>query len=133
MMVRLKEELGKLEQEVGQVNYRCKREMISKFGKIVDLDDVCAAIINLEILDELSRLESRRNWHYRERKKIADEIEKARDRLTFLTKENSENNTLLAILIERQRDVEYFLFQQQRKEADREVCQLLSYFFLFYS
>ncbi|CAG7731039.1 unnamed protein product [Allacma fusca] len=126
MMVRLREELTKLEDDVGQINTRCKREMIAKFGKLVDLDDVCAAVINLEVLDELTRLETRRNWHYRERKKIADEIEKARDRLTFLTKENSENNTLLAILIERQRDVEYFLYRQHKKEQERMSLPMAS-------
>jgi len=127
MIVRLREELHKKEHTVKLLDEECKKDMVAKFGRMVDLDELCACIINLDILDALLLLESRRNKHYRERDKLARRIEETRWSLTDVTKVNSEYNTLLAILEERQRDVDYFLYKQNKSG----VTQLVSTYHYF--
>jgi hypothetical protein len=85
MIVRLREELHKKEEHVKQLEMECKKEMIAKFGRVVDMDELCACIINLDILDALLVLESRRNRHYVERDQLAKRIEETRWNLTDVT------------------------------------------------
>lgn len=96
--------------------------MLTRFGQIVDLEEVCACIINLEILDALIALEARRKIQCSEMDQLKRRIQQTRHQLATATIANSEYNTMLAILEERQRDVEYFL-QQQSEAQDQAAAQ----------
>jgi len=111
MVGRLKEELKKVEHNVDVMKENVKREMIVKYGCEVDLDKVAAAEINLELLDTLIELDQLRNGHYKERDKIKDMIEGKRYNLTQEIKNNSDYQTLDAMLIERERDLDYYMWK----------------------
>lgn len=121
MYMRLTEELKKSEKRVEELKILAKKDMVFKFGREVDLDKVCAAIINLELLDKEIQLEKLRKLHYIQRQRIIDNILDAKDDLTGEIRENSNLKILEAMIMERKRDFDYFVWKHQRDTEKREV------------
>jgi len=128
MMVRLREELRKKETRVKILLEACAKDMVGRFGRVVDMEAVCAGSVNLEIIDLMEALDAQRKVHYAERDQLNKNIMRTRHDLASVTTVNSEFNTMLAMLEERQRDVDFFLHQQRNSEAAvaaaaaKEVC-----------
>ncbi|CAL8109223.1 unnamed protein product [Orchesella dallaii] len=123
MHLRLIEELKKAEKRVEELKVKVKKEMVLKFGREVDLDKVCAAIINLELLDKEIQLDKLRKLHYHQRQKAIEEILEAKRELTAEIRENSNLKILEAMILERSRDLDYFVWKGERdaaRKAQRE-------------
>jgi len=120
MQLRLIEELKKSEKMVEELKLRAKKDMVMKFGREVDLDKVVAAIINLELLDKEIQLDKLRRYHYIERQKMSDSILDALDERTAEIRENSNLKILKAMVLERHRDLDYFVWISEQDEEKRE-------------
>ena len=101
------------------------------------LDQISAAVINLELLEATAKVERRRNQQFNEDNWVKREIQQAKDMLMGATKINSELNSLVAILEERQRDIEYYMHLQgkdvKQVEMDTELKDQVSVFRLINS
>lgn len=120
MYTRLTEELKKAEKRVEDLKAEAKKDMVLKFGREVDLDKVCAAIINLELLDKEIQLDKLRKFQYYERQRLIDNILDAKDELTGEIRENSNLKILEAMILERRRDLDYFVWKNERDTEKRE-------------
>jgi len=117
MVVRIREELKKGEWKVLQIKEKAKQDMISKFGQEIDLDKMAAAVINLELIDEQQNLDQMKKEHYRERRMIGKEVDKVRYGLTKTVKDNSKFNMMKAMMMERRRDIEYYIWKNEKNNS----------------
>lgn len=121
MHLRLIEELKKAEKRVEELKVAVKKDMVLKFGREVDLDKVCAALINLELLDKEIMLDKLRKYHYAQRQQAVDAILDAKEGLTGEIRENSNLKILEAMVLERRRDLDYFVWKVERDTEKKEI------------
>lgn len=120
MLVRLHEEFRKAENEVKLLKEQVKREMTFKFGQEVDLDKICASVINLTLMRQEMLLEKTKMDNYKERAKINQELLEVKYQLTGKIEDNSKLNRLQAVMLERRRDLEYYIWKNEKSTANDE-------------
>jgi len=122
MIARLGEEFHKLKLQVDALQEKTDKEMTQKFGQVVDMDEVVASLINLTLRDKEKVLSELRVAHYSERAKLQWGIVEAKHKLTSAIQDNSKHNMLAAVMLERKRDLDYYI---NRNEEEKDMLREL--------
>lgn len=120
MLVRLHEEFHKAEKEVLALKEQVKLEMMQKFGQEVDLDKICASVINLERMRMEMLLEKTKMEHYKARAKANQEVLEMKYELSGKVEENTKYNRMKAVMLERKRDLEYYIMKNEKSLTEAE-------------